>query len=75
MIGNFISKLLRGGTKTANRRLLLALGCYCILILAALWALLPARSSDERFLLGLVLCVFAVLIIKTLVHSGDESMR
>jgi len=75
MIGRFISNLLRGKAKTANRRLLLAMACYCILILAALWVLLPVRSSNEGFLLGLVLCVFAVLIIKTLVHSGDESMR
>jgi hypothetical protein len=62
--------LLRRKLTAAKRRLLLAMGCYCILIAAALWTLLPVRSSDDSFVLGLVLCVFAILIIKTLVHHS-----
>ena len=61
--------------KSANRRMLAALACYCILIGIALYALTPARTYHERFLLGLVLFVFALLIVKTLVHSGDEKME
>jgi hypothetical protein len=46
--------------------------CYLVLILIALYALLPVRSSDEGFVLGLVLCLFAILIVKTIAHAGDE---
>ena len=45
--------------------------CYGVLILASLFVLLPVRSSNEGFLLGMVLLFFAFLIIKTIVHSGD----
>ena len=55
-----------------NRRLLIALGCYLILILIALYALLPARTSNDRFVLGFVLCFFAILILKTVVHSIQD---
>ena len=58
--------------KKINRRLLLAMACYLVLILIALYSLLPIRSSNEGFLLGLVLCIFAVLIIKTLAHAEDD---
>jgi hypothetical protein len=61
--------------KEANRRLLAALACYVVLILVALYVLLPARSSQDRFLLGLVLLVVALLIVKTLVHAKDEKME
>ena len=61
-----------GKMRSVNRRLLLAMICYCILALVALFVLLPVRSSNEGFLLGLVLFVFAFLAIKTLVHSQDE---
>jgi Ca2+/Na+ antiporter len=52
--------------------LLVALACYFLLILVALFAFLPIRSREEGYLLGFVLCLFAILIVKTLVHAGDE---
>ncbi len=60
--------------KKMNRRLLVAMACYLVLILIALYALLPIRSSNEGFVLGVVLCVFALLIIKTLAHAEDDKM-
>ena len=65
--------LVREKMKSTKSRVLVAMACYCALILAALYALLPVRSSQDRFLLGAVLCVFAILIIKTLVHAEDEN--
>jgi hypothetical protein len=59
----------------ANRRLLAAVACYCILILVALYALLPVRSSDEGFVLGVLLLIFAILIVKTLAHGEDEKLE
>ena len=57
--------------KKNNRRLLFALICYGVLILVALLVLLPVRSSNEAFILAVVLLVFALLIVKTIVHSED----
>jgi hypothetical protein len=59
--------------KSANRRLIIALACYFVLIVTALVALLPVRNSNDRFVLGLVLALFAILIIKTIAHSLDDS--
>jgi hypothetical protein len=59
--------------RALNRRLIIALVCYLILIVVALYAFLPVRSSYDRFLLGLVLCVFAILIVKTIAHSEDDT--
>jgi hypothetical protein len=56
----------------ANRRLLIAMACYLVLIGVALYALLPLRTRDDRFVLGIVLVVFTLLIIKTLAHAEDE---
>ena len=58
--------------KKANRRLLIALACYGVLILVALFTLLPVRSSNETFILVVVLLVFALLIIKTIRHAEDD---
>jgi len=58
--------------KSANRRLVLALLCYAILIGIVLVEFLPVQSASDRFLLGMVLFVFALLIVKTLVHAGDD---
>jgi hypothetical protein len=58
--------------KKINPKLLIALICYGVLILAALYLLLPVRSSNESFILGVVLLIFALLIVKTIVHSQDE---
>ena len=55
-----------------NRRLLAALACYLVLILIALYALLPVRTSHDRFVLWFVLCFFAVLILKTIVHAVQD---
>ncbi len=73
MIRKLLLLLLREKGKSANRRLLAAMACYLVLIAIALYALLPIRSSQEKFLLGLVLCVFAILIVKTLAHAHDDS--
>ena len=58
--------------KGTNRRLIIAMACYLVLILVALYGLLPVRTSNDRFVLGCVLLVFALLIVKTLVHAGDD---
>lgn len=63
---------LRDKLKTSNRRLLIAMACYGVLALIALTVLLPVRSSNEGFLLGMVLFLFAFLAIKTIVHSQDD---
>lgn len=69
--GVFLSRL-REKIKTANRRLVGAMICYAVLIGIVLVEFLPAQSTSDRFLLGMLLFVFAFLIIKTLVHAGDE---
>ncbi len=56
----------------ANRRLLIALGCYLILILIALYTLLPVRTSNDRFVLGFVLAFFAILIVKTIARAAQD---
>lgn len=56
----------------ANRRLFAALGCYLVLILTALYTLLPIRSSYERIVLWFVLCVFAILIIRSIIHAMQD---
>jgi hypothetical protein len=63
---------MREKVRLANRRLLIAMTCYLVLIGIALYALLPARTKDDRFLLLIVLAVFTFLIIKTLAHADDE---
>ena len=64
--------VLRDKWRGANRRLLAAMICYCILALVALIALTPVRSSDEKFLLGMALFVIVFLAVKTLAHSRDR---
>jgi hypothetical protein len=54
------------GKMRENRRLVVALTCYLILIVIALVVFLPVRNSKNRLTLGLVLAWFAVLIIKTI---------
>ena len=63
---------LRSKLKGASPRLFIALACYLVLILIALYGLLPVRTSNDRFVLGFVLLVFALLIVKTIVHTRDE---
>jgi hypothetical protein len=63
---------LRAKLKGTNPRLLIALACYLILILIALYGLLPVRTSNDSFVLGFVLLVFALLIVKTIVHTSDD---
>lgn len=46
--------------------------CYGVLVSVALYGLLPVRSSNETFILLVVLLVFLLLIIKTIAHSDDE---
>ena len=63
---------LRAKLKGASPRLFIALACYFVLILVALYGLLPVRTSDERFVLGFVLLVFTLLIVKTILHAKDD---
>jgi hypothetical protein len=58
--------------KTAKRRLLAVLACYAVLLAIALYMLLPARTSHERFLISAVVGVFAILIVKTMKHAHDD---
>ena len=57
--------------KSNRRRLIVAMICYGILIAVALYGLLPVHSSNEAFILLVVLLVFALLVIKTLAHADD----
>jgi hypothetical protein len=63
---------IRAKLGATNKRLFAALGCYAILLAAALYALLPAHTSDERFLLGIVLLIFAILTVKTIAQSREK---
>jgi hypothetical protein len=63
---------LRAKLKGANRRLIIAMACYLALILIALYELLPVRTSNDGFVLGIVLLVFLLLIVKTLVHAEED---
>jgi uncharacterized BrkB/YihY/UPF0761 family membrane protein len=53
-------------------RLWCALFCYCALILVGLYVLLPARTREERLVLGIFLAVFAILAVKTVIRSIDN---
>jgi hypothetical protein len=57
--------------KRKNRRLLVALSCYGMLMLVALAVLLPVHSSNETFILVVFLLVFALLIVKTIAHNDE----
>jgi hypothetical protein len=67
-----VRTILRGIIRE-NRRLIVALVCYLVLIVIALIAFLPVRTSHDRFILGLVLALFSILIVKTIAHSKNES--
>jgi hypothetical protein len=56
----------------AKRKLLAALICYLMLLAAVLYVLLPAKTSDEQFILGVVLLIFAILTAKTLAHRNTN---
>jgi hypothetical protein len=52
----------------ANKKLLVALGCYAALAVIGILTL-------EGILLGAVLCLFTILTVKTLIHAcKDEEM-
>jgi uncharacterized BrkB/YihY/UPF0761 family membrane protein len=63
---------LREKMKSAKGRLIAAMVCYGILLIIALYTLLPARSSQERFFIGAVVAVIALLAVKTMAHSKDD---
>jgi fatty acid desaturase len=69
---NGIISRLKEKVKRADRRLVIGMCCYAALIAAGLYLLLPARNADEWFLLLVFLLVFALLIIKTMVHASDD---
>jgi hypothetical protein len=64
-----MSKTLRDKIKRLPPRLLIALGCYLVLISVGLYVLLPVRNREERFLVGIFLAVFALLAWKSVVHA------
>jgi hypothetical protein len=55
-----------------NKKLIIGLGCYAVLIAIAVYALQPIRTSNDRFLLGFVLCFFAILIVKTIIRFFQD---
>jgi hypothetical protein len=71
-INEFLSEL-REKINGPNGRLIVALACYFVLIVVALVVLLPVGTSHERFVLGFVLALFAILIIKTIAYSKIDS--
>ena len=62
----------QGSFWRARRKLIVALACYLVLILIALYGLLPVRTANDRLVLGFVLCVFTVLIIKSIIHAAED---
>ncbi|MBN2320121.1 MAG: hypothetical protein JXR49_13645 [Acidobacteria bacterium] len=68
-----MNKTLREKIKRLPPRMLIALGCYLVLIIVGLYFLLPVRSQEDRFLLGIFLAVFAILALKTIVHANKKS--
>jgi len=67
-----MNKTLRDKIKRVPSRLLIALGCYLVLVIVGLYVLLPVRSQEDRFLLGIFLAVFAILAWKSIVHANRE---
>ena len=61
---------LREKIKQLPPRLLIALGCYLVLIVVGLFIFLPIRNQDDRILLAFFLAVFAILAVKTIVHAN-----
>ncbi len=59
--------------KQLPARLLIALGCYLVLVIVGLYVLLPVRTQEDRFLLGIFLAVFAILALKTVIHANKNS--
>jgi len=68
---NWFSRI-REKTREGRGRLAAALFCYAALLAAALYTLLPARTSNEQLILGVFLLVLAVSIMKTIVHGRDQ---
>ncbi len=58
--------------KKGKRRLVIAMICYGVLILVALYEFLPVRTSNDSFILVVLLLVFALLIVKTIAHADDQ---
>jgi hypothetical protein len=58
--------------KGANRRLIVALAGYLVLIILILFTFLPVQTRDDQFFLALVLGLFAILIIRTIAHSKND---
>ena len=69
MLRNVIARL--RAMSAAKRKLLAALCCYAILLGMSMFVLLPARTSDEQFVLGVILLIFAILTAKTLAHREE----
>jgi hypothetical protein len=70
-IKTMLTKLLEK-IKNANRRLIVALAGYLVLIIIILYSFLPVQTRDDQFFLALVLGLFAILIIRTIAHSKND---
>jgi hypothetical protein len=73
MIQNSFLARLSGKMKTTKGRLVAVMACYVVLLAIALYALLPARSSHERFIVGSVIAIFILLFVKTMKHAEDDN--
>jgi hypothetical protein len=65
-------KILLEKIKRLPLRLMIALGCYLVLVAVGLYVLLPARTQEDRFLVGIFLAVFAILAWKSIVHANKS---
>jgi hypothetical protein len=67
-------KTFREKIKELPPRLLFALGCYLVLLIAGLFVLLPIRSQEDRYVLGFFLAVFCIFAWKTFVHANKRDL-
>jgi hypothetical protein len=60
---------LREKIKGFNRRLIVALAGYLVLIIIIIYSFWPVQTRDDQKILALVIGIFAILIIRTIAHS------
>jgi chromate transport protein ChrA len=65
MLNGLLPAALLEKFKRMDSRLLIAMSCYFVLALAAVFLL-------EGFLRTMVLLLLAILVVKTIVHARDE---
>ena len=67
-----MSRILRDKIRRLPLRLLIALGCYGVLVSVGLYFLLPVRSREDGYLLGMFLALFAILAWKSILHANKD---